>query len=219
MSRDPEEITKRIVVVPEGRAEEGLVIALRDHHAINDVQVKWAKDGEDAFVVQLNSLELLADMADIMDAVVIVTDNDDDPPGKLKDVQAQIKAATSVAWPVPPKAWDPKGKGCVPSMVIATLPGPGENGTIETLIMKAMDGTHDELAKEAGLFIAKMPTGQPSEKLTTREKACMAALIAATCKKNPACNVQDMWQSNKGFGPSLLDHAAFTPLVDLLKSL
>ena len=207
---------KPIVVVPEGRAEEGLVIALRDHHAINGVQVKWAKNGEDAFVVQLNSLEVFAD---IMDAVVIVTDNDDDPPGKLKDVQAQIKAATSVAWPVPPKAWEPKGKRGVPSMVIATLPGHGENGTIETLIMKAMDGTHDEPAKEAGLFIAKMPTGQPSEKLTTREKACMAALIAATCKKNPACNVQDMWQSNKGFCPSLLDHAAFTPLVDLLKSL
>ena len=51
MSQDPEEITQRIVVVPEGRAEEGLVIALRDHHAINGVQVKWAKDGEDAFVV------------------------------------------------------------------------------------------------------------------------------------------------------------------------
>ena len=78
-------------------------------------------------------------------------------------------------------------------------------------------GTQNLIQYSSKEFIAEMPTGQ-SDKLTTREKAKLSALLAATCLDDPSCMVHWMWQSNKPY-TALLRNAVFTPLVDFFSRL
>lgn len=207
-------IERTKVVIGEGNAEAELCAALIDAHQITGVQALKPQGGNSKIKPTLEAYAVQFDKAGV-ETVVIVLDNDDDPPGMLSLAQDAIATANGLNFPVPASTWVLQAG--TPSVAIIDLPAQGQQGTVETLIWPALENAFKPEDQHILDLMTKVRTGT-NKKLTTREKAKVSAMLSSTCTDDPSCMVHWMWQSKKGYA-ALLHDPTFTPLVNFLKSL
>ncbi len=219
MASGDEIITSPCIAVPEGGADKEFIEKLLDVHDI-DFQVMRDAEGDSKFGQRIQQLKAAKGFRDV-DLIVIVTDCRDDAAETFRDVWKhqlkKLKKGNMKDIKKPTAPWQvSNGK---PRLAVVTLPGPGDTGGLETLLLRAIRARDDDSERagaEAEAFIADMPTKDLGpEKLS---KAHMACTVAALCTDDPSCAVSRMWDDRKGFGPILTD-PAFDPLVAFLREL
>lgn len=204
------------VIIPEGKAEWALLQSLLEIHEISGVQVvKYRDGGNDTFRDRFEALQPFIISGEI-ETVTLVADNEDYPSETFRNIQDQLRNVSGLDLNIPSKAWE-----CEEGEVylgIVTLPEDGREGTVETLIWRALEEEYPDETSEAESFISRMPTGQSDQNLTTREKARFSSVIAATCENDPSCMVQWMWQPNKNYR-HLLHRDVFSELIEFIRDL
>ena len=216
--RPPDNITETKVVFPEGLTEFHLLTSLVSRHGIDGIQVVPAVGGKEKFREGLEAYSIAMFEAGV-EAIVLVADNDDDPPARLDEMADALREAeTAFDLPVPGDPWKVEATAGQPSTAILMLPEAGRMGTAETLLYGVLSDAYESDHQLVDGIWDQTTVGSQNLGLMKQEKARMSALLATTCVK-PPCHAHHMWQSNRKYDRALLDDVRFTPIVDFLRGL
>lgn len=217
-----ERIEANHLILCEGKDDLTFLRAIISRHAIPDTQVMFTGNGDSAFGSKLTQLIQLGQL-DLVSSVLLVGDNDTNPPQKFRRILSQVRAVSHV--PVPVRRLQIATRRGQPSLAVAMIPwrvrGRGMDGNrpgnIETLILDVMKGEYADVAKCVESFFQCVPNVKDWD-ISPQSKMRLSCLIAATCKRDPDCPPLFMWQSNKKF-QHLLDEPLFKPLIAYLTRL
>ncbi len=176
---NPKDLTRPVQLIGEGDTDAEFVQSLTVAHSVDDVFDFHAAGGKHGFEAKLRALQQLRGWRDVK-AVVIVSDNDDDPATALADRRKQAgRALAGVAWPE--QSWTLADGS--PAVSFVMLPGPNETGCLETLLREIAWRTSDgDAGRECVEEFARC-TGvndwSPSEQAKMRWHALVAGLNRA----------------------------------------
>lgn len=153
-SPQPEAFGSRYLVVGEGEADAQFIGAIvRDGiERLKDVrfdrfQIVRAAGGNTKFEQRLNRMEAGRGFGAVP-GLLLVTDNNGDPPARFAQVAAQVSVAAKGSLIAPAVAWKLGAKPPNrPPVAIVTLPEIGVAGTLESLILKPMQDQWPERGK------------------------------------------------------------------------
>lgn len=141
--------------------------------------------------------------------LLVVADANGDAAGSF---QAVATALQNSQFPRPEEAYkvtDDHGF----RVAVYLMPGEGETGTLEHLLLKAVFKKSTALEKCLDAFSA-CTGGLKSNKPNVHAKMRMSALAAAFCEDNPWCSSNTMWSDEKN--PVPIDSDVFDPLSQML---
>jgi hypothetical protein len=166
--------------------------------------------GRDGFTRRLKALKLFSDFDKVTD-LVVVSDNDDDPPGKFARVRELIGDAGGFSIPVRPGEM----VAGTPRVGVFMLPGTNVHGQLETLCLESCTGRWPAVAACVDRFVDCNPHVQTWSH-NNQERMRMRALISSICGSDPYTGLPYAWSRAEDLIP--LDHACFDPLATFLKS-
>jgi hypothetical protein len=97
------------------------------------------------------------------------------------------------------------------------IPGDGQTGTLEHLLLKAAYEGDPDLEKCIAAFSTCYPRGELWDE-NKKAKRDMHCVIAAFCQDDPGCSLGFIWQKKKKDNPMDIGSGVFTELSDFLKS-
>ncbi len=200
-----------LVIVCEGFQDAGFVCAMLKHLKIDNCDVTFPKkrrDGANGKSGIPAMVELLAGES-IVTGIALLWDADEDADASFKEACA--------AFVQPFHA--PKDKFTIEtqkgrSTGVFLVPGSGQTGTIEHLILKAVYADHPNLSQCVQGFANCYPRGA-NWKDNKKAKRDMHCVIAAFCEDDPGCSLGFIWQKKKD-NPVNLASPAFKELSDFL---
>lgn len=200
-----------LVIVCEGFQDAGFICALLRHLKIGNCDVTYPQKRRDGAngksgipaMVQLLSSE------SIVTGIALLWDSDDDANASFKEACAAF---------IPP-FHAPKGRFTVETHKEKTtgvfmIPGSGETGTIEHLLLKAVYADHPDLSRCVEGFRNCYPRGANWDE-NKKAKRDMHCVIAAFCEDDPGCSLGFIWQKKQD-NPIDLGNPAFKELSDFL---
>lgn len=142
-------------------------------------------------------------------AVLIVSDNDEDPNASWNEVKEQL--ARSGGFGVPETERVVARATGFPDAVALMVPT-GEPGNLETLCLQA---AYDKWPIRTALdaYVAGTPANE--WRLGKQSKMRLQSLLAATCESRPDSGFAGHWREREDFHVPL-DHACFNDLADFL---
>lgn len=146
---------------------------------------------------------------DKVQAVLIVSDNDDDPGDSFVQVQAGLQRA---GFGTPDRDRIVARADDRPATVVLMIPI-DEPGNLETLCVRAAYNKWNIQAAIEGYVQA---TPASNWRLGKQSKTKIQAILAATCETKPDTNLAYHWQEREEFHVPLQD-AAFANIVDFLR--
>jgi hypothetical protein len=212
------ELFAQTLVVCEGRADAAFFRALLDAYAIKGFQVGFpsratAKDkvGKDGFGSYLSELRPRRGF-DALKHIIVVTDCDDDANKSFTNARNQIEEAGG--YPVP-KEPNTRAEGGPPSLTVMMIPGIGEEGNLETLLLRGLrdDLEHKECFEPffKCAEVDKFGIGIASKKR-------LAVIVAASNHKDPTSTTVRIWtNTHKKWNPLVITHPAYGKVVDFLR--
>jgi len=225
----PKNLTETTLILCEGKGDERFLTHLLESRNVTGFQTAFPearKDddgnliagagayGRGGFWYELDALKTVRGFEALRN-VVIVTDSDNDPVVSFREVQDQITRAQEYG--VPSALLRPSSRNVTcPPVIVKTIPGEGEQGNLETLILRAVpDYFGDELACLAEY---ERCTGHVAGwTLNKQSKMRLQCIVSAVCKNDPTCGMVNLWsKTNRVFRP-MLAHTCFNPLVDFLR--
>lgn len=127
----------------------------------NIVGAPPGRDGIDYLTGALNALPAIPAFSITLEKILIVADNDDDPPATLLKIRNYITAAAEiqagVRYPVPPK--DEVVAGARPSITILMLPASGQKGALDSLLLTAASNKEGWIASCVNHFATCVNVG------------------------------------------------------------
>jgi hypothetical protein len=224
----PKVLTEPTLVLCEGKGDERFLVHLLESRNIAGFQTAFPEARKDAdenpipgvggygrgsFWYELDALKLVRGF-EALRSIVIVTDSDNDSAVAFREVQDQVARAKD--YDVPAALLQPSNRTQIcPPVVVKAIPGEGEQGNLETLILRAVtDYFADELAclaeyERCTNHVANWSIGKQS-------KMRLQCIVSAVCVNDPTCGMSNLWSnSNRVFRP-MLAHDCFNPLVDFL---
>ena len=172
----PGKRTEPRLVICEGHSDHGVLLALSKALDISGAQLHVAR-GRGNFRSALRAARVQG-----YNAILIVSDNDDNPADSWNDVCTEIKNAN---YSVPDKpgevVLDEKGG---PSLRVLMIPWTNEKGAIESLCLPAIENLFVEQVKCVNEFCACTQIDQNWGE-TARSIARVEALLACTQKATP----------------------------------
>jgi hypothetical protein len=225
----PKLLTEPTLILCEGKGDERFLVHLLESRKVTGFQTAFPEARKDAdenivaggygrgsFWYELDALKLVRGFESLT-SIVIVTDSDNDSMVAFREVQDQVTRAKE--YDVPAAFLQPSNRNqTCPPIVVKAIPGEGEQGNLETLILRAVpDYFADELACVAEYetctsHVAAWSVGKQS-------KMRLQCVVSAVCKNDPTCGMVNLWSNaNKVFRP-MLAHACFNPLVDFLSGI
>jgi hypothetical protein len=169
---------------------------------------KMGKDALPDYLLAIQTARVRAKSVP-MRGLSIVADADGDAS---KSCTAVVTALKNAQFPQPPDAFtisDVNGF----KVAIYLIPGKGETGTLEHLLLRAVFKESPVLEKCLEEF-ASCTGGLKSAKPNAQAKMRMSALAATFCADNPWCSPSNMW-SDKG-NPVPLNSDCFNHLHEFL---
>lgn len=148
---------------------------------------------------------------DNVNAVLIISDNDDDPENSFHEIKMGLTKTKGFGVPQTERAVA-RMPG-YPDVVVMMIPG-GEPGSVETLCLRA---AYNKWPIEAPLdaYVAATPANawRPGK----QSKMRVHALLAATCETKPSATLANHWQERVEFHVPLTD-PAFADIVTFLRN-
>lgn len=142
-------------------------------------------------------------------AVLVVSDNDDDPDKSLAEVQQQLRDAGGFGVPDDEKIV--ANAAGFPDTVILMIPF-GERGNLETLCLSAAYAKW-ALEPQLDAFIAGTPAHEWA--FGKQSKSRIQVTLAVTCETKPDTSFANHWLEREEFRIPL-DHECFNDLVSFL---
>jgi len=199
------------LIVCEGYGDLRLIDELLQHHRIANCNVACpSRDfGHDlgGFVKAVRALLDIKGKA--LQGILVVIDADTSGADAFT---AACSALAGGGFPVPPKPFIVED--LKPRVAVYVMPGKGQDGTLEHLLVEAAYKKNPKAKKCIDEFLACI--GNPGKVTPNQDaKMRMSSLVAATCTENPWSSPALIWK-DKG-NPVPIDSASFDPLVELLK--
>jgi hypothetical protein len=206
------------LVIGEGAADAHHVSHLTIARGIAGYQVAYPEPpigphGRTGFGDLLAALPTSSDITNVR-SIVIAYDNNGDPDAAFRHVQQEIRRAQSgYSIPNAPGMVGPADND-LPPIVALPVPGIGQQGALESLILPALSDQWPEIRRLVNQLIAATPSNNLS--VSKRDKAILAMMIASVCG-DPTCAVRNMW-SKREFR-NLLEHTCFDPMAEFFHRL
>jgi hypothetical protein len=199
------------VIVCEGMGDAGFVEALLRHKKVENCCVGCPSDetaggsGFEAIPAYLKGIAMTARRAGkSLEGLAVIADANGDPDGRFAAVAAAMRLA-SFPEPAQPFVVDDGP----PRNAVFLIPGAGENGTLENLLLKAAfrkTPVLERCIEEFSTCTGMIATATDNQKA----KMKMSAIAAAFCKDNPWTSIRLLWK-DKG-NPVPIDSDCFDEL-------
>jgi hypothetical protein len=144
--------------------------------------------------------------------LLVIGDANGNADQSFNEVTTALQAAT---FPVPARPFDVSVDGNGFKVAVYLVPGHGETGTLEHLLLKAVFQKTPGLEKCMADFSA-CSNGLKSPKANIQAKMRMSALAATFCADNPWCSLANMWSDANN--PVPINSSHFDPLSNFVKN-
>lgn len=220
-------ITNKRLVICEGMHDVELFDNLCSLHSLEFQAVSAGyvggaprnRDGIDYLTPALNALPGIPGFDTVLEAILIVADNDTTPVDAFNKVKQLIEATADIdvgrRYSVPNQ---PLVKaGARPSITIMMLPWTGSPGALDTICLTAASNRRSDLAKEVDAFAIAAKVGAAHGWPITKEhKMKLRCLISAAYPKDP--NIAPAWVWRDGTDLVPLADPAFKQIVSFLRT-
>ncbi len=169
------------------------------------------RDGIDYLEEALNAIVGVPGFNNILEAVLIVADNDDDPVAAFRKVRRLIRAAAAHPYPVP-TAELTKATG-KPTVVVMMLPWNGMRGALDTLCLLSASNRRRPLATAVDNFATV--TGAAAWSAPKDSKMKLRSLMSAAHQADPYLSAAWVWREGTDLVP--LNDPVFDQIVDFLR--
>ena len=182
-----------LVIVCEGFQDAGFVCALLKHLNINNCDVAFPKKRRDGANGNSGIPEMvrLLSAEPIVEGIALVWDSDGNEAASFK------QACQSFIAPFHP----PKDSFTIEAQKsrvtgVFIMPGKGQTGTLEHMLLKAIYADHPELSNCVGQLATCYPRGA-QWKENKKAKRDMHCVIATFCENDPGCSLGFIWQKKQ----------------------
>jgi hypothetical protein len=169
------------------------------------------RDGIDYLDKALNAIVGIPGFR-LLQAILIVADNDDNPPAAFQKVQHLIRAAAAHPYPVP-TAELAKALG-QPSIVVMMLPWTGLRGALDTLCLSSASNKRSTIATAVENFATV--TGASAWPAPKDSKMKLRSLLSAAHQEDPYLSPAWVWREGTDLVP--LNDPVFDQIVDFLRN-
>jgi hypothetical protein len=201
----PEKRYEPRLVICEGHSDSNLLAALLREHHLSGAQIHVAK-GRDNFTPPLRGARVQG-----YKAVLVVSDNDDNPQASFDAVCTHLRSAN---YPVPAAPREMVTSAGNPSISILMIPWDGTQGAIETLCLPALEETYankvaclDEFCRCTGV--------DPHWSATRRSEMRAECLLACTQTSEPKLGLGHF--VSRGNCPLNFRHHCFENVTEALR--
>lgn len=202
------EINKSRVIICEGKADVAFFDHLIPTKGLPQFQVLSA-DGKDGFERVLVALSA-ASRFDRISGILVVGDNDLNPPAAFRNIQRQIDAAGGYGVPnLPGEVARSTG---FPAIVVMMVPWQERIGCLETLLLEAVYDNQAELKACVDAYAACTHADAWNE--VEQSKMKLQSLISAICRSDPNTSVSFAWNRTENIIP--LDGFCFDQIAAFL---
>jgi hypothetical protein len=163
-------------IICEGPADEEFFKRLIKGRGLPDFDIV-AAEGRGTFSQRLMGLRVRAQSR----AVLIVSDNDDNPIRSFQDVQEQIRIATG--YPIPERPMEVSKKAGQPTVMIMMLPWVDIPGCLETVLRSIWQREQESLKVCVDGFLEC--TNVTQWEIQKRDKAAIQCYIAGSNHEDP----------------------------------
>jgi hypothetical protein len=210
----PETLDQPNLLLGEGGAEAHFLEHLIRERALSPFQVMQPARGKADFKAKLDAYRLSSSLPNIAN-IVLLTDSNGNPDAAFRAVQRQIRDSGGYGAPNDPWVQGPKSPG-FPQVSVLLVPSSHEQGSLETLYLKAMEEPYRAEIAAVDAFLGRLVQEQlPPGKMA---KARFACLVAVTSREDPSCAASKIWNSRMKLR-ALLNDETFTPIVDFLRAI
>jgi hypothetical protein len=202
------EITESRLIICEGKADVAFFDHLIQGRGLPGFQVLSAegKDGYERVLVALSA----APGFDRIAGILVVGDNDLDPPAAFFNIQEQIRAVGT--YPVPNHPGEAVKNQGYPAVVVMMVPWQERVGCLETLLIEAVDDVRHDLKLCVDTYAACAHADAWNE--VEQSKMKLQSLISAICRSDPNTPVSFAWSRNEDIIP--LDRPCFDQIANFL---
>lgn len=159
----------------------------------------------------LSGIQLLEDFKKATKAILVVADNDDDPPTRFGEIREKVQSAGFNAPTEPLKVARTAG---LPAIVILMVPMGGAPGNLETLLLPPALSRWTGLAAPLDAFLSGSPANDWEDR--RKAKAKMRCVLASTCKQDPNTSLKYLWGRADEFHIPVT-HPSLDPIANVLR--
>ncbi len=207
-------LSKPVLVLCEGKRDAAFVRKLADHFRLAAIQVgfpvpdqtsdAYGKGGFQGYLLGLGARAGFAELRHL----VILRDCNGSAAHAFDEVAGQVREAGGLA--IPLHAFEPTAGQ--PSVTIALVPGPEEEGNLDTLLLRAIQLPEVLRGCLEAFWACARVEGDGIGKAS---KIKLTSILALAFRNNPSISLAFVWDKREN--PIALDHACFQPLVELLR--
>ncbi len=184
-------ITESRVILCEGKADVAFFEHLVQRRSLPRFQVLSA-EGRSGYERTLIALSAAGGF-DSVSGILVVGDNDLDPPGAFLNIQRQIRAAGGYG--VPNNPFKAVKSGAFPTVFVMMVPLQGKLGCLETLLIEAAYDIRPDFKPCVDAYGACTHADVWNE--VEQSKMKLQVLIAAACRSDPNTPVSYAWNRMK----------------------
>jgi hypothetical protein len=175
------------------------------------VEGQYQGGGRSQFGRYLKSISVNQSFAENVKAVLIVSDNDEDPAASFKEVQDELREAKY--FPIPNEELVAATMKEAPTVVVLMLPMGGVIGNLETLCLQSAYSKWPDIRPHLDTFVANTPPHAWA--LGKQDKMKIQSILAATNSKQPDAGFAGHWRQDQQFQIPL-DHSCFDGLANFI---
>lgn len=222
--RTIEKFTERFVILCEGDNDTAFFAALIANRGLPRFQIVSPRDvglqggGRPDFAQALTSFWAIPGFKEVVEAVLIVSDNDDNPAQALNEVKAALQKAEPYEFSTPPRRYGVPDQtlqraGTAPCVVIMMLPWANELGNLETLCLPAARDASSPTYQCLDEFCACTHINGWNS-VAKESKMRLRCMIASQHRENPDRGLTFLWRHCPELVP--LEHATFNRVAGFL---
>jgi Protein of unknown function (DUF3226) len=192
---EPLVFTKEWLILCEGSSDKAFFSHLISKRGLPDFQVTFpygANEGTGGWTKFGNFLLGAPAVTgfDLVRAIVIATDSDDNPNERFQAIQSEIRKAKGFGVPSNPLEVA-RSSGTLPVIVVLMILMNGQPGNLETLCLPAAYAKWPELKRPLDEYINQSPAKEWEQR--KQDKVRIQCLIAGTCKQDPCTPLSWLW--------------------------
>lgn len=224
----PRKITKSYIAICEGTADVDTFRVLVAKKRIRNIEfICPDKDtsggfGKNYFYGVLDAITGVRGFENLK-GILLVQDTDDDPNIALREMKAQVKKAnkgfiTNEKFTIPNQLLVPYFSANRPPLMFVTIPWIDEKGALETLILPSLESKFPKIQECLNNYYdCSQPLNHINEwNVSKQSKMRLASMVAAICRKDPTCAIQNMWSKDEF--KDLMEHECFDKVTQLFRN-
>ncbi len=203
------------LILCEGQGDAAFLRHLIQKRGLPDFEIKHPKEGEaggkSAFGQRLDALKIQPGF-EKLSAVIVVSDNDDEPNSSFGEIQKQIQWA---GFAVPAEPLQIARGPNLPATVVVMLPWVKQPGDLEALCLRAAYDRWPDLKRclDAYCRCAATDSWKPGKQFKMR----LRCLLSAACEFDPNTSLVYAWSDQRRGNLIPLDHPCFSQLAEFLQ--